>query len=76
MLIQARDRKGREFVAIIEARHYPFYGVQWHPERDSSMDALVKFFLQKKKLKKQKKNLLKLNITEDTQRMTSKKLIV
>tara|TARA_Y100000389_G_scaffold205058_1_gene262564 strand:+ start:11007 stop:12026 length:1020 start_codon:yes stop_codon:yes gene_type:complete len=38
------DRKGREFVAIIEAKHYPFWGVQWHPERDNSMDSLIKFF--------------------------------
>ena len=40
----SKDRKGREFVAIIEAKNYPFWGVQWHPERDNSMDSLIKFF--------------------------------
>eukprot|EP00566_Odontella_aurita_P000816 CAMPEP_0113549456 /NCGR_PEP_ID=MMETSP0015_2-20120614/13442_1 /TAXON_ID=2838 /ORGANISM="Odontella" /LENGTH=377 /DNA_ID=CAMNT_0000450165 /DNA_START=496 /DNA_END=1629 /DNA_ORIENTATION=- /assembly_acc=CAM_ASM_000160 len=29
------DRKGRPFVGAIEARHYPFYGVQFHPEKNS-----------------------------------------
>ncbi len=28
------DRKGKEFVSTIESKLYPFYGVQWHPERD------------------------------------------
>jgi len=26
------DRKGKEFVSIIEGRHHPVYGVQFHPE--------------------------------------------
>ena len=52
------DRKGREFVAIIEAKHYPFWGVQWHPERDNSMDALMKFFAKEVK-KSNKKNLFR-----------------
>ena len=43
------DRKGVEFVAIIEANDYPFYGVQWHPERNSEMDAFVKFFVKEMK---------------------------
>jgi len=25
---------GREFVAVIESEQYPFYGVQWHPEKN------------------------------------------
>ena len=39
------DRKGRTYVSTIEAYHYPFYGVQWHPERSSEMDYFVKFFI-------------------------------
>uniref|UniRef100_A0A7S2RTC8 folate gamma-glutamyl hydrolase n=1 Tax=Mucochytrium quahogii TaxID=96639 RepID=A0A7S2RTC8_9STRA len=27
------DKKGRPFVSTIEARDFPIYGVQWHPER-------------------------------------------
>ncbi len=27
------DRRGRAFVSTVEARDYPIYGVQWHPER-------------------------------------------
>jgi imidazoleglycerol phosphate synthase glutamine amidotransferase subunit HisH len=38
------DRKGKKFVSTIEGRRYPFYGVQWHPERGNDMDALGKFF--------------------------------
>jgi len=26
------DRQGKAFVSTIEAKKYPFYGVQWHPE--------------------------------------------
>ena len=39
------DRKGRSYVSTIEAYHYPFYGVQWHPERSSEMDYFVKFLI-------------------------------
>jgi gamma-glutamyl-gamma-aminobutyrate hydrolase PuuD len=40
----SKDRKNRKFVSTIEGRHYPFYGVQWHPERDYvSMNELAKF---------------------------------
>ncbi len=39
------DRKGRDYVSTIEAYHYPFYGVQWHPERSSEMDYFVKFLI-------------------------------
>lgn len=28
-----QDRKGREFISMWEAINYPFYGVQFHPER-------------------------------------------
>ena len=39
-----KDRQGKKFVSTIEARHYPFYGVQWHPERGEDMDNFVNFF--------------------------------
>ena len=51
------DRNGREYVSTIEAYHYPFYGVQWHPERSSHMDYFVKFLikeLRKNPIKKKK----------------------
>ena len=53
----SRDRKGRKFVSTIEGRYYPFFGVQWHPERSSEMDYFVKFF--KSELRKNKKKLRK-----------------
>ena len=37
------DRQGKKFVSTIEGRQYPFYGVQWHPERSSDADALARF---------------------------------
>lgn len=54
----SKDRKGKEFVAIIEGRHYPFYGVQWHPERSEEMKKLSLFFIEemKKNRKKVKSN--------------------
>ena len=53
----SKDRKGREFVAIIEAHHYPFWGVQWHPERNGEMKDLVRFFCDELKRSKMKKYL-------------------
>jgi gamma-glutamyl hydrolase len=29
------DRDGHLFVSSMEARDFPFYGVQWHPERNN-----------------------------------------
>ena len=40
----SKDRTGLEFVSTIEAINYPFYGFQWHPERDDSMDYLATVF--------------------------------
>ncbi|XP_077980799.1 gamma-glutamyl hydrolase-like [Glandiceps talaboti] len=28
------DEKGLEFISVMEAIKYPFYGVQWHPEKN------------------------------------------
>ena len=52
----SKDRKNKEFVSIIEGRHYPFYAVQWHPERNNEMDAFIKFFANE--LKKNNKRKL------------------
>ena len=62
------DRKNKVYVSTIEARHYPFYGVQWHPERSSEMDYFVKFFIKemRKNPKKRSKN--------KTKKMFSKKI--
>jgi len=38
------DRKGKLFVSTIEGKDYPFYGVQWHPERAKKMDYFAEFF--------------------------------
>jgi len=39
------DRKGKQFVSTIEGIDYPFYGVQWHPERDIvNMQYFSQFF--------------------------------
>lgn len=39
------DRKKRAYVSTIEGRFYPFYGVQWHPERSAAMDYFARFFV-------------------------------
>ena len=39
-----KDRNGKIFISTIEARNYPFYGVQWHPERSDDMNEFVIFF--------------------------------
>lgn len=33
ILSTSKDRNGIEFVSSMEAVRYPFYGVQWHPEK-------------------------------------------
>lgn len=55
----SQDRKKREFVAIIEAKHYPFYGVQWHPERNNEMDAFILYFIRDVKKNKKRIKLIK-----------------
>ncbi|XP_002740732.1 gamma-glutamyl hydrolase-like [Saccoglossus kowalevskii] len=31
----SKDEDGLEFISIMEAYKYPFYGVQWHPEKNN-----------------------------------------
>jgi gamma-glutamyl hydrolase len=59
----SRDRQDKEFIAIIEAINYPFYGFQWHPERNTDYDYFSKFFakeVQKNPVKKRVPNSKKL----------------
>lgn len=60
------DRKGKNYVSTIEGRFYPFYGVQWHPERSSAMDYFAKFFVNelKKNRTKNKKHTRKIYTKE------------
>ena len=46
------DNNGKEYVAAIEAKYYPIYGVQWHPERQKTTGAFADFFISE--LKKNK----------------------
>ena len=62
------DRKNKSYISTIEARHYPFYGVQWHPERSSEMDYFVNFFI-----KEMKKNPKRIN-KRKTKKLFSKQI--
>jgi gamma-glutamyl hydrolase len=50
----SKDRKGNEFVNMIEGIHYPFYGVQWHPEAVNTMGSLANFFIKEVRKNKRK----------------------
>ena len=54
----SKDRKGKEFIAILEARNYPFFAVQWHPERSQEMNTFIKFFAKEVKKSKRKRHTL------------------
>lgn len=45
---------GKEYVAAIEAKYYPIYGVQWHPERQRTTAPFVDFFISELKKNKHK----------------------
>jgi len=53
----SKDRIGQEYVSIIEAFKYPFYGFQWHPERNNEMDYLVSVFSQDAEKNKRTKTI-------------------
>jgi gamma-glutamyl hydrolase len=36
---------GKEYVAAIEGKYYPIYGVQWHPERQQTAKPFIEFFI-------------------------------
>lgn len=46
------DETGKEYVSTIEGKYYPVYGVQWHPERQTTTGPWVDFFISE--LKKNK----------------------
>lgn len=35
VLTTSVDRNGTEYVTTVEAKHYPIYGTQWHPEKNA-----------------------------------------
>ncbi len=41
----SRDRQGNEYVSTIEGKVLPFYGTQYHPERQPVMEPFRDFFL-------------------------------
>lgn len=67
-----KDRKGKKFVSTIEARYYPFYGVQWHPERGSDMDEMLHFFA--KEISKNTKKITVKNAIKMKKKMYTKKI--
>jgi len=52
ILATSKADNGKEYVAAIEAKYYPVYGVQWHPERQRTTAPFVDFFISE--LKKNK----------------------
>ncbi|GBF96107.1 gamma-glutamyl hydrolase [Raphidocelis subcapitata] len=36
ILTTTKDRNGLEYISTVEAKKYPFVGVQWHPEKPTS----------------------------------------
>jgi gamma-glutamyl hydrolase len=54
VLATSIDDKGKEYVAAIEAKYYPVYGVQWHPERQRTTGHFVDFFIAELKKNKHK----------------------
>jgi gamma-glutamyl hydrolase len=45
ILATSLDENGAEYVAAIEAKQYPIYGVCWHPERQNTSGQFVDFFI-------------------------------
>ena len=45
ILAVAVDENDKEYVDVIEAKYYPIYGVQWHPERQRTTGAFIDFFI-------------------------------
>jgi gamma-glutamyl hydrolase len=54
ILATSVDDKGKEYVAAIEAKGYPIYGVQWHPERQRTTGAFIDFFISELRRNKHK----------------------
>jgi gamma-glutamyl hydrolase len=54
ILATSVDDNGREYVAAIEGKYYPVYGVQWHPERQRTTGYFVDFFISELKKNRHK----------------------
>ena len=54
VLATSKDESGREYVAAIESKFYPIYGVQWHPERQTNATHFVDFFISEMRKSKHK----------------------
>lgn len=54
ILATSKDENGAEYVAAIEGKFYPVYGVQWHPERQRTTGPFVDFFISELKKNKHK----------------------
>ena len=54
ILATSIDNNGKEYVAAIEGKYYPVYGVQWHPERQRTTGHFVDFFISELKKNKHK----------------------
>jgi gamma-glutamyl hydrolase len=50
----SKDNNDKEYVAAIESKYYPIYGIQWHPERQKSTGPFVDFFISELKKNKHK----------------------
>ena len=48
----AVDNEGKTYVNSIEGKHYPIYGVQFHPERQKTTSAFIDFFIGELKMNK------------------------
>jgi gamma-glutamyl hydrolase len=64
------DRDNKPFVSSIEAYEYPFYGVQWHPERKKNFHKLIEFF--KDEVSKNKKKFYKKHTVKNRRMITQK----
>jgi hypothetical protein len=45
LVATARDARGKTMVAAVEARRFPFYGTQFHPEVVATLEPLRAFFV-------------------------------
>jgi gamma-glutamyl hydrolase len=45
ILATSIDDEGKEYVAAIEGKYFPVYGVQWHPERQRTTGHFIDFFI-------------------------------
>ena len=54
VLATSVDNNGKEYVAAIEGKYYPVYGVDWHPERQKTTGPFIHFFISELRKNKHK----------------------